>query len=91
MFLLFRVAGTNFWYLEIRVGASHLAKRKMLSRDARLSGDATGGHHSLNLRSGSWIGRLYGQVAWNDLALFYRRFHSMARVLGDWNVRLKAG
>jgi hypothetical protein len=27
------------------------------------------------------MGRLKGQVAWDDLALFYRRFRSMARVL----------
>lgn len=72
------------------MGAFDFAKREMVSRDARFSGDATGGHHSLNLRSGSWIGRLYGQVAWDDLALFYRHFRSMARVLGNWNIRWNA-
>ena len=62
----------------------------MLSRDARLSGDTTGGHLSLNLWSGSWIGRLYGQVAWDDLAFFYWRFRSMARVLGNRNISWNA-
>jgi hypothetical protein len=48
------------------------------------------GHLSTNLRSGSWIGFLFGQVAWDDSALIYWRFRSMARVLGDWNIRRKA-
>jgi hypothetical protein len=37
------------------------------------------------------MGRLYGQVAWDDLALFYWRFRTMARVLGNWNIRRQAG
>jgi hypothetical protein len=36
------------------------------------------------------MGRLKGQVAWDDSALFYGPFRTMARVLGDWNIRRKA-
>jgi hypothetical protein len=37
------------------------------------------------------MGRLKGQVAWDDSAVFYGLFRTLARVLGNWNIRLNAG